>query len=95
MKIQPYIIFWRLYYIYQLNESTATNQNSLIVTTDFIHHILKEDNIIRSREIMILKKGQKIVNLKYLKFMDQSFCPKNSTENYQKSISKKNLETIM
>ena len=41
------IIFWRLYYIYQSNESTTTNQNSLIVMTDFIHHILKDDNIIR------------------------------------------------
>ena len=33
--------------IYQSNESTTTNQNSIIAMTDFIHHILKEDNIIR------------------------------------------------
>ena len=26
--------------------------------------------------------------------MDQSFCPKNSTENYQKSTSTKNFEAI-
>ena len=26
--------------------------------------------------------------------MDQSFCPKNSTDNYQKSTSTKNFEAI-
>ena len=33
--------------IYQSNESTTTNQNSLIVMRVFIHHISKEDNIIK------------------------------------------------
>ena len=39
-------------YIYQSNESTTTNQNSLIVMTDFIHYILKEDKLKGSYELL-------------------------------------------
>ena len=38
------------------------------------------------------KKVKKI--FKSLKFMDQSFCPKNSTENYPKSTARRNFEAI-
>ena len=41
------ILYFGTYTIYTNQMSTTTNQNSLIAMTDFIRHILKEDNIIR------------------------------------------------
>ena len=43
------IIFWRLYYTDQSNESTTTNQNSLIVMTDFIHHFFKRGHFFKKK----------------------------------------------
>ena len=40
------------------------------------------------------KKVNKILTSISLKFMDQPFCPTNSTENYQEASSKKNFAAV-
>ena len=58
LKIQAYYIAL-LFYIDQSNKSITSNQNRLIVMTDFIHHFFKRASLLRDgyayKTFLILK----------------------------------------